>query len=98
MHTSQNDLLKGEIDMKKNRILEICHNYFDSPEYNRKTKKMEIDLSWIENELKLKDFLKLEEAITDHVTLYEEFMFQTGFIYAWELFTQCKKKEKNIKE
>lgn len=57
-------------------------------------KHNDFDIDWLKGELKLDDFLKLEDYILSYCSKNDELIFRLGFKYAWSLFRECVKKEK----
>jgi hypothetical protein len=77
------------------RINEIYQSYINSAEFEKKAKEAEIDISWLEEILSQEELLKLEESITKYYLANGKLIFEGGFFYAWDLFTECANKGKN---
>lgn len=77
---------------KEKRLTMIYQSFINTREYDKINQKAALNLSWLENKLDYKDLLKLEEAVTSYTAQNEKNMFESGFVFAWELFQECKEK------
>ncbi|EOT22284.1 hypothetical protein C805_03606 [Eubacterium sp. 14-2] len=54
----------------------------------------DFDIDWLEGELDIENYRKLEKYILYYCSGNDELLFRSGFKYAWSLFYECVQKER----
>lgn len=78
--------------MHRDCISEIYKSFLDNRQLEEELRKNCFDITWLDGKLSTKDILKLESMITSYANRNEEIFFKAGFLYAWDLFEQCKRE------
>lgn len=83
-----------EQDEADSKINEIYEWYTNSREFNAALMHNDFDIDWLEGELNLENYRKLEDYFLYYCSRNDELLFRLGFKYAWSLFHECIEKEK----
>lgn len=78
---------------ENSRIHEIYKRFINSWEYNQVLMHNDFDIEWLERELDMEDYRKLEDYFLHYCSKNDELLFKLGFKYAWSLFHECSTKE-----
>ncbi len=85
-----------ELDETDSKIHEIYERYTNSREYNEALMRNDFDIDWLEREVGIEKYRKLENEILYYCSRNDEILFRLGFKYAWSLFHECMEKEKIV--
>ena len=83
-----------ELDETDSKIHDLYERFTNSWEYNDALMHNDFDIDWLQGELDIENYQKLEDYILYYCSRNDELLFRLGFKYAWSLFHECIEKEK----